>query len=387
MSHYDHDALVSSVYAAAHEVDGWLDALDGLSEALGLDAYVLMRYAGGPAELICVGGSHVSERADQRYGDYYQAIDPRLRHVREARAESVFSCSQHFDDACVSRSEFYQDFLIPEGLRFCMATAVRMPDGTDYALGLQRSAERGPYGAEVLQRFQRLIPHLSRSLRIYDRLGRQQGLHGASEAALRTFSSAILYLGDDGVHLGGNDLAQSYLADASFMKLERRAVGFTDPRSQEDFSRALRRCLGRKQSGSVLVNATRAGAGRFTATLLPASHESPPTSLLPPAILQVAGIRAACILAPLGQRSPVSIAQLIHLFDLTPAEAGLARAVAAGVSLASYSSDHDVATSTLRSQLHVVFRKVGCDRQAELVRLLGSIPALPETHLRPVHGA
>jgi DNA-binding CsgD family transcriptional regulator len=386
VSNNDDGALVSSVYGAAHEVDGWSNALDGLSEAFGLDAHVLMRFSRRHAmpsapELICVGGSHVSAQADQKYKSYYQAIDPRARYVRERGVDAVFSCDQHFDGAYVSRSEFYQDFLIPEGLRFCIGTCLRMPDGTDYVLGLQRSADRGPLGAQTRQRFERLLRHLGHSLQIYEQVGRERAFSVAAQAALETLPWAVLCLGDDGLYLGGNSLADSLLSEGSFVKAGRRGLCFTHARTQSDFERALRGCLRQRQPGAVLVQSTRSGAGRFTATILPAGHQSRHSSRLPESILEVAGIRAACILAAMDNGVGPSIFQLISLFELTPAEARLARAIAAGVSLESYASDNHLATSTLRSQLHAIFRKTGCNRQAELVRILGNIPALPETLL------
>lgn len=68
---------------------------------------------------------------------------------------------------------------------------------------------------------------------------------------------------------------------------------------------------------------------------------------------------------------PVELVQ--SLFDLTPAEARVARGIAAGKTLDDIASDNGVAASTVRSQMRGVFEKTGCGRQAEVVALLSGV--------------
>jgi DNA-binding CsgD family transcriptional regulator/tetratricopeptide (TPR) repeat protein len=63
-------------------------------------------------------------------------------------------------------------------------------------------------------------------------------------------------------------------------------------------------------------------------------------------------------------------AALAHLFDLTPALARLAAAIAAGRTVSEYADAHDVRESTARQQLKELMARVGVHRQAELVRVL-----------------
>jgi DNA-binding CsgD family transcriptional regulator len=74
----------------------------------------------------------------------------------------------------------------------------------------------------------------------------------------------------------------------------------------------------------------------------------------------------------------VSSAQLIQgLFDLTPAEARVARAIGNGETIAAIAAGHQVAEPTVRNQLREIFAKTGVHRQAELVGLLRGIPPMP----------
>ncbi|HEY4203720.1 MAG TPA: helix-turn-helix transcriptional regulator [Xanthobacteraceae bacterium] len=67
---------------------------------------------------------------------------------------------------------------------------------------------------------------------------------------------------------------------------------------------------------------------------------------------------------------------LSGLFDLSPAEARLAAALAHGKSLAAVAAEQNIQTSTARSYLDQVFRKTGTHKQGELVALLKSVQPL-----------
>jgi len=58
------------------------------------------------------------------------------------------------------------------------------------------------------------------------------------------------------------------------------------------------------------------------------------------------------------------------LFDLTAAEAKVARAIGQGSTVEEYSSSAGVSVATVRAQLRSVFEKTGLKRQVELASLL-----------------
>ena len=70
---------------------------------------------------------------------------------------------------------------------------------------------------------------------------------------------------------------------------------------------------------------------------------------------------------------------LIDLFGLTAAEARLASALSMGHSLESAAHFLGLSVETVRTYLKSIFHKVGVSRQAELARLLASLPAADGT--------
>jgi DNA-binding NarL/FixJ family response regulator len=70
----------------------------------------------------------------------------------------------------------------------------------------------------------------------------------------------------------------------------------------------------------------------------------------------------------LPQVPPVELVR--SLFDLTPAEARVARGLASGKTVEDIAADSGVSENTVRSHVRGVLQKTGRSRQAEVVALL-----------------
>ena len=74
------------------------------------------------------------------------------------------------------------------------------------------------------------------------------------------------------------------------------------------------------------------------------------------------------------------LTEMLHgLFDLTPAEARVARGLAAGMSVEEISLKGAISRETVRTQLKGVMAKTATTRQADLVRLLAGASPLMQT--------
>jgi DNA-binding CsgD family transcriptional regulator len=82
---------------------------------------------------------------------------------------------------------------------------------------------------------------------------------------------------------------------------------------------------------------------------------------------------AALVLTPvtLPQALPVELVQ--SLFDLTPAEARVARSLASGLTVDDIAAAGGVSPNTTRTHVRGVLEKTGCSRQSEVVALLTGI--------------
>ncbi|XBQ15923.1 MAG: helix-turn-helix transcriptional regulator [Oceanicaulis sp.] len=81
-------------------------------------------------------------------------------------------------------------------------------------------------------------------------------------------------------------------------------------------------------------------------------------------------------LRPLIKSEPMSGADAMSLFGLTPAEARLAVEMAAGHSLAEISDKRGTHISTLRAQLRSIYQKTGISKQSEFVSAIWRASAI-----------
>lgn len=63
--------------------------------------------------------------------------------------------------------------------------------------------------------------------------------------------------------------------------------------------------------------------------------------------------------------------QLMRVFRLTPAEANIALRLANGMSRAEIAAARDTSVETLKVQLRHIYEKTGCNRESQLVRMIG----------------
>src|SRR5262249_402629 len=68
------------------------------------------------------------------------------------------------------------------------------------------------------------------------------------------------------------------------------------------------------------------------------------------------------------QAPPVELIQ--SLFDLTPAEARVARSLATGKTVEEIASERTISVNTVRTHVRGVLEKTGCNRQAEVIAIL-----------------
>ena len=81
-------------------------------------------------------------------------------------------------------------------------------------------------------------------------------------------------------------------------------------------------------------------------------------------------------------KSHTSIKAAKQLFNLTPAETGLAIELANGFSLEEAAENLNIRRNTARAHLRSIFSKTGVRRQTELVRIiLNSVAALSSENL------
>jgi DNA-binding CsgD family transcriptional regulator len=77
-----------------------------------------------------------------------------------------------------------------------------------------------------------------------------------------------------------------------------------------------------------------------------------------------------------GYHRVATVGQLMQIFQLSPAEARLSRAVAHGQDLEAFALEQGVKMTTIRTQMASIYGKTNVRRQTDLVRLILSVPCV-----------
>jgi len=225
--------------------------------------------------------------------------------------------------------------------------------------------------AKRTARLQILMPHLVRAGRLLNHLGAAQDLEGATKAALESLPSAAMLVDKDGVVELVNSNAKRILAQGDAKPRDATCYFWCITRNRANQA-ALRAAL------EEVLNKAVAGRACSTSVLVRDKPEKVYS-------VEIAGLVHARIASPpLSERALVLVADLKEAisaderllgqhFSLTGAEGRLASLLVAGYTLASAARVAGVASSTVRTQLKSIFRKVGVRRQADLIRSLVKI--------------
>ncbi len=199
----------------------------------------------------------------------------------------------------------------------------------------------------------------------------------ASQEALEVPALAIastvatILLTDNGRILDVDNRGQAFLKSRGIATVVEERLHWSDSDMQRRFAAAVQETAKTGKGRNLLYCHASHPIDRFGVILSKVKRASHETGVLQPAEFPI-----VCWLAPLDRRRFATARQLMELFELSPAEARLTRALCQGDSLEVYALDQGLKLPTLRSQLRAVFAKTGTDRQASLLRLIAGIPVM-----------
>lgn len=255
----------------------------------------------------------------------------------------------------------YREFFRPRGWGWGAGTIIAAPSGDLIAIDIERRYERGPMDLAAVQRLDGLRPHLARAALISGRLALERMNSATQILDIMGLGGAVL--GAGGKLLSTN--ARFELLLGHYVMARSKRVAAINPLSDNLLAEALNHVCVPDGRGSVR------------------SIPLPGTEGHPPAILHLVPIRGAAhdifsgavALLVITQMTakPSPAAELLQgLFDLTAAEARVARAIANRQTVNEIASSLQLSPETVRTQLKSVLSKTGQTRQLDLAVLLTS---------------
>jgi DNA-binding CsgD family transcriptional regulator len=351
------DGLVDSIYEAAVLTDQWPVVLDELSKFADADAGLLFTQCGGLGRWI---GTPLANELLKEYVEqgWPNRTDRAQRLFVAGRSGFINDLDVYTRDE-LDREPMFVEFLRPRGLGWGVATAIPIPTGDLVCFDLERRYARGPVEREFIAGLDQLRPHLARAALLSARLSLERARSAALVLDLVGLPAAVL--GHNGRALTMNSTFEELMPHVVRDRSDRLELASLT--ADTLFAEALARLTQAGDLGSVRsIPIAAAGAE-------------------PPMILHLVPVRGAAHDLFSGAEAILAVTPVIPkqvptaeviqgLFDLTPAEAKVARAIAELQTVEGIADTFGLSRETVRTQLKSVLAKTGVGRQADLTALL-----------------
>lgn len=355
------DPLVDLIYEAAVVPENWPALLGRLSSMIdGAGGILFTANAGG---IRWTASPDIWPIFDEFLRDGWHAINPRPVRLGRLNHAGFIRDSDHFTPEEIAADPVYQGFYRKRGVGWAMGTLLQVPSGDALIFSFEKDYRKGLIDRQWIGTFDALRPHLARAALLGAHFGLERARAMAEALAASGLPAAVL-------RGRGKLYATNGLFDALMPSLAQDAPSrlmLMDPAADRLFVEGLD------------------GIGAADAPSRVCSIPVPPREEgQVPAILHLVPVRraahdvlcsaSALLMVTRVDRQTVPTAEVIAgLFDLTPAEARVARRIAEGAAVEAIAAENGLSRETVRAHLKQVFAKVGVRRQPELVALLGGL--------------
>ncbi len=370
-------SLIGLIYEAALDPRRWPAFLQSYADTVNAPSAVLLyhdvrAHRGGVSASV-----GINPRALQKYNEHFATIDPWINSAERRgllRAGAVLIGEALVPRPQLVRSEYYNDFAKDYGLCRILGGVICRDGYVTSNISTQRPDSHEPFGEKERTVLRILIPHLYRAMQVHRRIGTLEFANIALLDALDRMPIGVIVTRARGTIAFANRSAQRILELRDGLTSSVDGLKAAAPAE----TRVLR---------SLVRTAATTAAGKGTDSGGAMALSRP--SLRAPFSVLVTPLRAES-LTGLGEQPgmaavfvtdpelPVQAdAQTVTQFwGLTPTEAAIAVMMASGQRISDISGQLAIADGTVRWHVKRVLAKTATKRQAELVRILTTSPAI-----------
>ena len=381
--------LIGLIYEAAVDLDRWPAFLARFSQAMNAGGSMIWvhDFDGNRTRLETSSVSFASASGfDPSYLEslttHYSDRNVWVQNETALRPGVPVNSSMLYPDRDLPRTEWYNDWLRPQGYRYAIGGLVLREENLAVKFTCLRPEKLGEFGPKELQFYALLLPHLRRACAIYRRLATT---HTALDGTCRTLDllpMGVWLFDSTGCVLIENRASRELAKRQHGLWLS----GDRRPRAIDATQeKALVRLIGDavltglgegKQSGGAIAITRRKGLGSLHLLVSPLNVRS--------ALSDVAACAVAFISDPsTSNQTPEHLFR--QLYGLTNAEAQLASHLVMGKDVKGYAAERQLSALTVRSHLSQVLAKTGTKRQTDLMRLIlsGPLAIRPASRIAP----
>jgi DNA-binding CsgD family transcriptional regulator len=307
------------------------------------------------------------------YRDRWGAEDPRRKFLERAHGESIFASQYDLDEADLQNSAFYRQFLAPQGIGHTLAANLTEAAGVYRQIYVERSLDQQPFSAEDTLEFRRFVRQMANAERLAVEIEERSRVQTLPKYILDNMSVGTI-VADEACRIHfANAAAADILSDGD--GLARRDGRLQAGRSFEmnGLTAHIRGAIDRSGEsdldGRAMLIARPSGKRPYAVIVMPLVGQHTPGT-------HTAAQRALLFVTDLDHRNNELAPRLVQLFGLSKAEARVAAGIAEGRRLQEVAQEFNVRMPTVRTQLRAVLKKIGANRQADLVRIILALPPI-----------
>lgn len=351
------DELVAQLYLAAADgqQEQWEKSLRAVGTFAGASVaacYVRNAVTNALEETTVMG---LAARDVDAYKARYAALDPAYQVLLGLEQGRMQSMHRYLDAQAVDRSEYFQDFYIPAGMRYSCGGSIVLGEHRTI-LAVHRPPGHSPYGADIERDLSRVLSHLPNILHIRRTTLALRLERSINERALAHLGQGALLVDAGGQVLFANAAAEQMLRTGA-LRVKWGKLECTSDSLQRQVERRVQNVC--RQIPLPCADALRVidHAGRPAAELR---------------IVPFAEGTALLLLRALQREAPQRIEwdeQAERPYGLSRQELRLVQRLCDGVTPAAYAEEHSVKISTVRTQIRSILQKTGTERTAEVIGL------------------
>ena len=294
--------------------------------------------------------------------------DPRLSYILSNPGRVI--CGEDGVDPDQFRaSALFREVVEPMDIEHSLVSYFAQESDVMATICAMRGRAKGPFGQPEKEKLSLIVPHLRRAFEYYAILD--------AAAAKVDDIGAALDIVDAGIFLADADLRIAHVnkAGEAMMKdgdiaLRSGKLSFKDARATRQLAAAVAQALAARRGDTPLPHADHIEVPREGLEDTPYRVSLHPLPQVQSKVNLTLRSQIAVVVRAPGRSGADVARRLQTTFQLTPAEAALAAALAVGASLADFAQQRNVALSTARTQLKALYEKTGTNRQGELVARL-----------------
>ncbi len=359
------ERLLPVFYHSAEQPDNWRFALDQIKTEMQVGSVVVQK--------MTLSGNHLRQQwavRDTVSTEQAESHDCLVNNDENPRL-NLNHVKRVLQDTDVYRGDDYDPLRQPEfralerrlqmiGLGRPIILGVKYSEDSSLCMVLHRRSDDSRAFEDCHAQFlHRLSPHLKQTVSLSEKMGQLQAQSDAFSQCLHQSTTGMVLLDHSGEVRWVNQRAKQLLQDSPHMAVKGAKLRCAVADDQQQLNELIACASLSRQAGERLVGSV-------------GPLWDKPLQLLASPMFTSTASYIALYLAEQDPRLELSVAEVVKLFGLTPAEARLAIALHDGLSINEYADLQGISAGTARIQLKSIFSKLGINRQPELVRLMGA---------------